>query len=824
MKNRLILQLSTLLFLLQAPFSLTAQPDPDKPAKGLVKGVVVDQSTGQPLDYATVTIFSAADSSMVTGGVTDVSGTFRLELKFGSYYANVAFISFEDLNIANIEVSRDNPVADLGTIRLAPNATTLAEVEVRAEKSNMQISLDKRVFNVGKDLANIGGSASDVLDNVPSVTVDAEGGVSLRGSSGVRILINGRPSGLVGVGDTDGLRQIPANLIDRIEVITNPSARYEAEGMAGIINIILKKDQRQGLNGSFDLTTGYPHNYGVAANANYRAGNLNFFANYGISYRKRPGKGSLYQEIYDRNEFKPDTLSILQQYQDRERGGWDNTFRAGAEYFFNDKTSLTASLTYENEDGNNLSDIEYRDYLFSLDRLTGITRRLDREKEIENNLEYVMSFRKEYEREGHLLTADIRYQDNAEVEKSTITEEYFTPEYTQTGAPGLDQRSRNAENERLILGQMDYIHPFSREGKFEAGLRTSIREINTDFKVEKFSNTGNDWELLPNFTNKFIYDENIYAAYAIIGNKFGRFSAQVGVRAELTDVNTRLLETNEENPRDYLNLFPSGHFGYEFGGQNSVQVSYSRRINRPRFWDLNPFFSFSDARNIRTGNPNLDPEFTHSFEVGHLKYWDNMSLSSSVYYRYTEGIIERIRTLQEDGTTLTRPENLATEDAYGLDVTFSASPAKWWDLDGNVNFYRSIINGNNIDTAFTADALTWNGRITSKMDLWNFLDAQARLNYRAPRNTPQGSNKAYFFLDLAFSKDIIDNKATLTLSVSDLFNSRRWRYIFEDEDFYSRGDFQWRARQVTLTFNYRLNQNKQRQRGGGDYDGGDGGF
>ncbi|MCB9051942.1 MAG: TonB-dependent receptor [Lewinellaceae bacterium] len=805
------------------PYFTSAQPDPDKPAKGLLKGLVIDEATGQPLDYATVTVFSSQDSSMVTGGVTDASGAFRLELKFGSYYANVAFISFKDLNIGGIEVGRDKPIVDLGTIKLAPDATTLAEVEVRAEKSNMQISLDKRVFNVGKDLANIGGTASDVLDNVPSVTVDAEGGVSLRGSAGVRILINGRPSGMVGVGDTDGLRQIPANLIERIEVITNPSARYEAEGMAGIINIILKKDRRQGLNGSLDITTGYPENYGIAANANYRTGKFNLFGNYGISYRQRPGKGSLYQEIYDRNAFGPDTTYILQQNQDRKRGGWDNTLRAGAEYFFNDRTTLTASLTYEDEDGRNTSDIEYRDYLFSLDRLTGISRRFDDEKELENNLEYVMSFRKEFEREGHLLTADLRYQNNDEVERSAITEEYFTPEYLQSGVPGLQQRSDNEEKERLILGQMDYIRPFAKEGKFETGLRASIRELNTDFQVEEQEN--GDWQLLPNFTNEFIYDENIYAAYAIVGNKFGPFSLQLGVRAELTEVNTRLVETNEENPRDYLNLFPSGHLGYEFAGQNSLQVSYSRRINRPNFWFLNPFFSFSDARNIRSGNPNLDPEYTDSYELGHLKYWDKMSLSSSVYYRHTKGIIERIRTLQEDGTTLTRPENLATEDAYGLDVTFSASPTDWWDLDGNVNFYRSLINGNNIDTAFSADALTWNGRITSKMNLWDFMDAQTRFNYRAPRTTTQGSNKSFFFIDLAFSKDILDNKGTLTLSVSDLLNSRRWRYTFEDDAFYSRGDFQWRARQVTLTFNYRLNQNKQRQKGGrGGYDGGDGDF
>jgi len=817
------LQLSTLLFLL-APLLLIAQPDPDKPAKGMIKGVVVDGSTQQPLDYATITIFSSNDSSMVAGGVTDASGAFRLEVKFGRYYANVAFISYQEKIIDNIVIGRENALADLGAIALSPSATVLAEVEVRAEKSNMQISLDKRIFNVGKDLANTGGSASDVLDNVPSVTVDAEGGVSLRGSGGVRILINGRPSGLVGVGDTDGLRQIPANLIDRIEVITNPSARYEAEGMAGIINIILKKDKSQGLNGSLDLTAGYPHNYGLAANANYRKGRLNLFGNYGVSYRKSPGQGSLYQEIYSQSESGPDTTYIVQQNTDRERGGWDKTLRAGADYFFNEKTSLTASLTYEDEDGENNTENEYRDYLFSLDRLEGITRRTDREKETENNWESSLSFRKEFGREGQLLTADVRYQDNEELETSDIAERYFTAEDIETGTPDLQQRSYNKEAENLIVGQLDYIHPFSKEGRLEAGLRASIRDINTDYWVEE--NENGNWNRLDNFTNQFYYDEDVYAAYAIAGNKFGRFSLQLGLRAELTGVNTRLLQTGEENPRDYFDLFPSGHLGYELAGQNSLQFSYSRRINRPNFWNLNPFFSFSDARNIRTGNPNLDPEYSNSFELNHLKYWDNVSLSSSVYYRHTEGIIERIRRLQPDGATLTRPENLATEDAYGLDVTFTVSPTSWWDLDGNANFFRSVINGNNIDSAFTADAFTWFGRLTSKVKVKKLLDAQLRFNYRAPRITPQGRNKSFYFLDIGLSRDIFQNKGTLTLSVQDLFNSRRWRYTFEGDDFYSNGDFQWRARQVLLTFNYRLNQNKQRERDGrkGFEGGGEGDF
>ncbi len=817
MKNRLIVLIALLLFS-QAPF---AQPSPVEQVKGKIIGKVIDETTQQPLDYATVTVFSAKDSSLITGGVTDATGSFSLDVKNGEYYATVEFISYKEAVVGDIVIDRQQPIANLGIISIRPDATTLQEVEVRAEKSTMQMSLDKRVFNVGKDLANAGGSVSDILDNVPSVTVDVEGNVALRGSGSVRILINGRPSGLVGVGDTEGLRQIPANLIDRIEVITNPSARYEAEGMAGIINIILKKNQQRGLNGSFDLNTGYPHNHGLAATTNYRSARWNWFANYGLSYRKSPGAGSLYQEVYDRNAFLPDTTFIFRQDRERERGGWDNTLRAGTDYYFSENSVLTASFNYELEKNNNISEIEYRDYLFSLNNLKSITRRADDEDEDENNLEYVMSYRRDFNDDGHKFTADVRYQDNNETENSIISEEYFTPEFEETGLPGLQQRFNSSERERQLIAQADYARPIGEEGNFEAGLRASLRDINTDYRVEEFSDDA--WEVLPDFTNQFVYDEDIYAAYAIFGNKFGRISFQLGLRAEYTDVVTELLQTDEVNPRDYFNVFPSGHFGYEFPGQNTVQFSYSYRINRPNFWSLNPFFSFSDARNIRTGNPNLDPEFTHSYELGHLKYWDKSSLSSSVFYRFTEGITERIRLVREDGTSITRPENLATEDAYGLDVTFSTALTKWWDLDGNVNFYRSIINGNNIDTSFTADALTWFGRMTSKMKFEGLFEAQVRANYRAPRNTPQGRSKSYAFVDLAFSRDVFDNKGTVTLAVSDLFNSRRWRYIFEGPGFFSEGDFQWRARQVRLSFNYRINQRKQQGRRGGYDGGGEGG-
>ncbi len=810
MKNLQHLLLTIFAILLLMP-ALSAQNQ-----KGLLKGKVIDEGTEQALGYATISVYSVKDSSLVTGGITDDAGIFAIEVAPGNYYADITFLAFETKTIENITISPNKLTADLGVIGISSDATTLQEVEVRAEKSRMQMSLDKRVFNVGKDLANSGGNAAEVLDNVPSVAVDVEGNVSLRGSGNVRILVNGKPSGLIGISNTDGLRQLPADLIDRIEVVTNPSARYEAEGNAGVINIILKKDSESGLNGSFDLNAGQPDRYGAAVNLNYRKNDLNIFANYGANYRSSPGGGSTYQEFLSNN-----TLFISQQDRERTRGGFSNSIRAGLDYFFNENNILTSAFTYRMSNDANISEIEYRDYINSLDNLSGISIRRDEESELEPNLEYALTFRRNFDRhKDQELVIDFRYQDNTEVEESDIRERYFTPEFVESDAPNLFQHSYNEEIERQMIAQLDYIHPFGEEGKFEIGYRSSFRFINNDFFVEEFM--MGDWTELPGVSNEFRYNEDVYAAYAIFGNKYGRFSFQLGARAELSNIRTELFETNEVNDRNYLNFFPSTHISYELPSQNAVQLSYSRRISRPRFWDLNPFFSFSDARNFRSGNPNLDPEFTHSIEFGHLKYWDNASLSSSVYYRHTDGVIDRIQTIDNQGNTISQPQNLAEEDAFGAEMTFSVSPYKWWDVDGSVNFYRSIVNGGNLAPNLQADFYSWFTRINSKMEVFKFMDAQLRLNYRAPRNTTQGRDKAEYYMDLAFSKDILKNKGTITLSARDVFNTRKRRFITQGANFYREGDFQWRARQVILTFNYRLNQ-KKRDRGrdrGDDYDGG----
>ena len=490
---------------------------PDGPPKVKVTGKVVDANSNAPLEFATLTFISKRDSTVKGGGVTDLDGKFNLETSPGTF-VKVEFIAYK-AKMIEIAFERGINEYDLGTIQLAPDAAILNEVEVTAEKSTMQISLDKKVFNVGKDLASRGGSAEDILDNVPSVEVDIEGNVSLRGSAGVRILIDGKPSGMVGAGNANGLRSIPANMIEKVEVITNPSARYEAEGMAGIINIVLKKNQKKGINGSFDINVGIPETYGAAINLNFRKDRLNFFINYGLQYRTSDGGG-----FTNLSTFKGDTTFLSNQIRDFDRAGFNNNIRFGADYFFSPKSTLTTGMSYRFGDDNNDNQVRYTDYLNN--DLLGLTIRSDDEVEDESNLEYFMTHTQKFKGKGHELVTDVRYSDNSEVESSDFTERYFDGDMNPSGLADLLQRSRNDEGNNRLQLQVDYVKPFGKDSKFELGYRSSFRNITNDYLVEEFDDT--QWNALDGLSNNFIYDENIHSLYGIYGNKVKKFSYQVG--------------------------------------------------------------------------------------------------------------------------------------------------------------------------------------------------------------------------------------------------------------------------------------------------------
>ena len=772
----------------------------------MVNGKVVDAQTGEPLSYATVRLFKSADNGLISGNITNETGQFTLDAPLGEFYALVEFMGYKTLQTPAFTLTSEKPDHQLGTLKLqTAAAASLKEVVVQAEKSSMELSLDKKIFNVGQDLANAGGSATEILSNIPSVSVDAEGNVKLRGSENVRILIDGKPSGLVSFKGGSGLQQLQGSLIEKVEIITNPSARYEAEGMSGIINIVLKKERKDGFNGSFEVITGEPTNYGGSANLNYRHKKINFFINYGLAYRITPSRGSQYQELTS-----SDTTLITRQKYDTRFRGFNNNIRGGLDYFFTETSILTASYLYRRSTGNRIRNIRYDDYLGNQSLLNYTNRKQD-EDEDEVNGEYSLTYKKTFAREGQELTADFRFLDYWENSDQIYTQSTFSPDNTPDPALELFQRSLNDEYEKQYLTQIDYVQPFGEGGKLEAGLRSSFRDMVNDYVVGN-QNAAGEITPLPGLDNYFIYNENINAIYGILGNKTQKLSYQVGLRAEHTDVKTTLRETNEVNPRRYTNLFPSAHFTYNLPKEHALQISYSRRVRRPVYFDLSPYFTLSDSRNVMGGNPNLNPEFTNAFDLGHIKYFDKGSLSSSLFYRHTVGKITTIRRVNNEGIATLLPENLAAEDAFGAELTGSFTPITWWKLDQSFNFFRSMIDGSNFQENFSTDTYSWFTRHTSRFSLPKNIDFQVRANYEAPQKTPQGSQKALYYLDLGINKDIFNKKGTLTLNVLDVFNSRINRAIYrgqttEGVTFYTSSENQGRRRQVNLTLSYRLHQN-----------------
>jgi outer membrane receptor protein involved in Fe transport len=786
---------SFLLLLLLFPGWLLAQTNEGSTFS--IRGILMDEHN-KPVPFGNIVLYRYSDSTLVNGTNANESGRFDLPAKPGVYYLKISMISYQERIIPDIKVvNQDLP---LGSLKLKSDTRLLEEVVIKGEKSQMELQLDKRVFNVGTDLSNIGGSAAEILDNVPSVTVDVEGNVSLRGSQNVRILIDGRPSGLTGISSPDALRQLQGNLIDRIEVITNPSSRYDAEGEVGIINIILKKQKNEGVTGSFTATWGHPANYGGSFDINYRKNKVNLFSSYGINHRSRPGFGSSYQAFN-----RVDKVFSYAETSERNRGGVSHNFRVGMDYYLNESNIFTGSLLYRRSDGRNTAQYQYEDFGRQGELVRAIGRN-EQEREPENNIEAALSYRKEFQQQGRTLTADFKWIESDEDEFSNIQEG------DPAGIISSRQRSGNTEDERNLLFQADYVHPVGEKGKWEAGVKSTARVLHNDFLVEQ-QQEDQGWSVLAGFNNNLFYREDIHAAYLMAGNQFDKVSLQAGLRGEFSDITTELPEAGQVNHRRYFNLFPSAHLSYELNKHKSLQLSYSYRLSRPGFRELLPFSGYSNARSLMTGNPNLNPEYTHAMEGGYLLNWENGSLLSSAYYRYRTGVIQRITLVDSVGFSRIFPVNLATENAYGLEFNLSSSWQRWWNLNANFNFYRAMTKGYYQDKLLESDTYTWTSRVTSKMTLFKQWNFQTGFNYRGPRQIPQGRELALYALDLGLSKDVLKEKGTLTLSLQDLLNTRKRRAIIEEEGYYATSTFQWSARQLLLTFNYRLNRSKKEARG-----------
>lgn len=763
-----------------------------------ITGTVVDQNK-ESLPGASIVL--KQEGKLIVGGLTEVNGEFTLDAKEGIYDLEISFISYLNYN-QKITLSKSG--LNLGTILLKPSNTSLNEVTIEGEANLVEFQQDKRIYNIAKDLNSAGANASEILDNIPSVDVDIDGNISLRGSQNVRILIDGKPSGLIGTDPATALRSLQSSMIEKVEVITNPSARYEAQGEAGIINIVLKKDRENGFNGNFETSLGTPDLYGAAAGLNYRTGRLNFFANIGFNYRNSPGGGFTKQTF-----ILPDTSYAFNSIRDQTRGGSSATIRLGADYNLTDNQTITGTFLYRPSNGNNRVEINYDDFNQN-DVLTQRQSRIDLENEKKQTLEGDLHYEKTLTGKDHKWTVDLRIQDSDDRENSDIEQ------INSTNTGNEYQKVSNQEDQQSFLFQTDYVRPFSKTRGMEFGARYNYRNIINNYEVSQKNEFG-VFEDLDLYTNNFNYVENIAAAYAIYNDKIGdKITYQLGLRGEYTGLETELVKENISNPREYLNLFPSVFFTWKMDERSDLQWSYSRRISRPNFRSLLPFFSFSDNRNFFSGNPNLNPEFTDSYEIGHLRYIGTATLYGGVYYRHRTGVTERIRTVSDSGFTEIFPINLAVQDAYGIELTYSQPIYKWWKLNANANIYQANNKGEYEGVDYGSENFSARGRVMSRFTFWK-SDLQMSFNFRAPRTTAQGRTEGIYSADLGWSKDILKGDGTLTFNVRDIFNSRRRRSFSSGDNFTTESEFQWRARQFTVTMIYRLNQKKQREKRGGDF-------
>tara|TARA_R110001592_G_scaffold85143_2_gene251430 strand:+ start:191 stop:2602 length:2412 start_codon:yes stop_codon:yes gene_type:complete len=786
-------------------------------------GKVVDAKTNQPLEYATI-ILKDVKTQKITGGITDGTGSFSVQTPKGTYDISIEYISFKSKKFPTQEVSKNK---DFGVIKLAEDESSLNEIVVIAEKSTVDIRLDKKIYNVGKDMTVKGGNAADVLNNVPSVDVDAEGTISLRGSENVRILIDGKPSALVGMSGADALKQLPSDAIERIEVITSPSARYDSEGTAGILNIILRKGKATGFNGSINVTAGDPRNYQTSVNLNLRSEKINLFSNFGYSDNANPG---LYNSniTYLENGNIDSTRIENRDNLDVRKGLNANV---GLEYFINKKSAVTGTIFVRASDGKDISTNNISSFDVLGNNLYNSTRVQD-EEEKDQTIQFSLNYTNNFNEKGHKLTFDLQHSANKENKSAIITDIF--PETNTTDELNIDN-----------LLQGDYVLPLGENSQFEVGYRGSFQNLTSDYLV-------NAPNLDPRYnpSNNLDFTQNVNAFYTQFGSKINKFSYLLGVRAEMTNIDISLINTNESYTKNYTDFFPTVNLGYEMTDDQSFTLGYSRRLSRPRSYFLNPFESRASETVIFKGNVDLDPTYTNSFDLGYLNRWGKLTLNSSVYFQHSINEIERVNRQEvrivngkETNILVRQPINLASEDRAGFEFTANYNANKKVRLSGSFNFFQFETKGEytygitdpttntvtNITQNFGTKNNSWFTRFDAKITLPWDVQSQTGIFYRGARNEAQTDVDGILSVNLAFSKEILKDKGTLVLNVSDLFNSRKYNFTGyapsrENPTNITDQTFQRRVRQISLNFSYRFNQKKtqekrnsgERQEGGGE--------
>ncbi len=787
----------------------------DDDGKGKITGVVLDENTDNPMEFANIAVYNQKDSSLVTGGITNETGQFEIgNINYGEYYLEVNFIGFNSTDVADIVLTRDNKVQDVGEVTLNSSAVSIGEVSVVADKAQVEYKLDKKVVNVSQVISAIGGTAVEVLENTPSVQVDIDGNVSLRGSSNFTVLIDGRPSVLTG---SDALQQIPASAIESIEIITNPSAKYEPDGTTGIINLVMKKNALNGLSGIFNASVGTRDKYRGDFTLSYRTEKFNVTA--GADFRDERGKGG----SYSRSEtYSGDTISYLNMDGTR----WDkrkgHNFKGGVEWFASDNTTFGIQGRVGSRERYNTGGGRTHAYTnFGGPEDFSITE----ETSTRTNDYYstTLNFQHKFNGEGHQIDAMAYYSDETgddnEVEGEIWSDLNF--EYDENNPVYVERVSTvEGEDESEFRFQVDYVYPFSEDGRLEAGMMSRIEDEKGSLDFRDYDQNSDQWVPNEQFSSSTDFRRDIHAVYTTYTNKIGGLSYMAGLRGELTlrEIdNTNAQAVSELNRFD---LFPTVHISYPIGENNEFMSSFSRRINRPGGWDLDPTPNYFNRYTIRFGNADLKPEYTNSYELGYMRRFGRSYLSLDAFHRVTNNKIDRYSVLGDDGVYSLYTDNFDKDYATGLELTGNVNFAKWLIVNASTSMYRYRITGTLEGASVDRTSTNWTGRVNTTFRFSDNSRMQIQGFFRGPSVSAQGDRDAMIFTNVSYRQDFMKKKLTATVSVRDPFGTAR----FEGESY---GDnfkrwFRWERepRVVMLTLSYKLNNFKEDRNNGGEGGGG----
>ncbi len=781
-----------------------------------IKGKIMEQDSSTVAVGASVSLLSTVNNAYLRGNQTNSNGNFKIDnVDPGTYNLQITYIGFKTYTRNNFVVEPNKDI-DLGLISLSEEGELISEVVVQGKLPDLQIGIDKKVFDVSQSMVSVGGSAQDLLGNVPTLQVESDGTISLRGSSSVRILVDGKESAMAGSDINAFLQSLPAEAIEKVEIMTNPSAKHDAEGQSGIVNIILKKNARLGLNGSVNASVGNYENANAGITLNYRPGKVNYFGNYNFSRRNNVGGGTSRTTDYI-NGGITDLSPITQSIEESSRLGYNHTIRLGSDYYINDKTTLSIAGNLSLRDNERGNDINYN--YWNVPGLGASSFRNSKQNEDDIGVDAQMDFKRELKREGEEITANVSYGYDTE---DGVNDFHQTFANDRAESKRTNTTSETGKNWNF---QLDYVLPFSEDHKFEAGYRSILRNSDESQYSEEMDTVTLQYRPDYRIINDFNMESAVHALYVNYQRQLTeKFGAQIGLRAEQAYLNTDILShdlddpsiiKNNEGKLDYFRLYPSVFLSYSVGeGRgDKLQVSYSRRVQRPRGWQVNPFIDVSDIQNYRQGNPNLMPEDIHATELSLSKFYEKWNFVSSVFYRrvndMTQPVIydeSLIADLVGDNANVTymKWENAANMDAMGFEWISKVNITNWWDVTANANL--SLLNFHPKDGLGLEGRKTfnWNGNLTTNVKFTPTFSAQVRGNYRSSMKTMQGRMEPMKGVDLALKKDVLKNKGSVTLNVRDAFNTRQFamqNYLPNRETQFSH---RWSRRMFTLSFTYRF--------------------